>query len=86
MVSRFQTLLFHIQCLRRYAAVSHLAARCACGGLYACVEDVRGAADDLRVMHNIASYHGFAVLKDVVEWVVESSPNLTGAHAVVLDK
>jgi hypothetical protein len=46
---------------------------------------VRGVADDLRVMHNIAAHHGFHVLRDVVEWVVASSPNLKSA-AVVLDR
>ena len=68
-----------LRCKRdRKIKVSHLASRCVCGGLYGCVEDKRGVADDLRVMHNIASHHGFAVLKDVVEWVAESSPNLEG--------
>ena len=72
-----------LRCKRcRKVKVSHLASRCVCGGLYDCVEDKRGVADDLRVMHNIASRHGFAALKDVVEWIAESSPNLEGVAAL----
>ena len=67
----------------RRIKVSHLGARCACGGLYKCVEDQSAVADDLRVMHDIARHHEFAVLKDVVEWVVRSSPNLSHARAVL---
>ena len=63
--------------------VSHLAARCACGGLYGCVEDAAATADDLRVMHDIARHHDFKVLRDVVEWVVRASPNLSHARAVL---
>jgi hypothetical protein len=46
-------------------------------------QDSRGVADDLRVMHNIAEHHDFKVLKDVVEWVVESSPNLADAAGLL---
>ena len=75
-----------LRCKRdRKIKVSHLAARCACGGLYQCSHDSGGVADDFRVMHNIATHHGFGVLKDVVEWVAESSPNLAGA-AMVLEQ
>jgi len=73
-----------LRCTRdRKIKVSHLASRCICGGLFKCSEDSRGVADDLRVMHNIATHHGFHVLREVVEWVVASSPNLPD-HAGVL--
>ena len=72
-----------LRCKRcRKVKVSHLASRCVCGGLYDCVEDKRGVADDLRVMHNIASRPRIRRLKDVVEWIAESSPNLEGVAAL----
>ena len=66
-----------LRCARDGAIkVGRLASRCACGGLFKCVEHKRAAADDLRVMRSIAESHGFEVLKDVVDWVDERSPNL----------
>ena len=62
---------------------THLASRCACGGAFACAEEKRSAADDVRVMRNIAEHHGFEVLRDVVEWVARTSPNLEGMDEVV---
>ena len=79
-----QAQLQDLRCTRdRRIKVSHLAARCACGGLYGCVEDAAATADDLRVMHDIARHHDFKVLRDVVEWVVRASPNLSHARAVL---
>ena len=66
-----------LRCARDGAIkVGRLASRCACGGLFKCVEHKRAAADDLRVMRSIAERHGFETLKDVVDWVDERSPNL----------
>lgn len=66
-----------LRCARDGAIkVGRLASRCACGGLFKCVEHKRAAADDLRVMRSIAESHGFETLKDVVDWVDERSPNL----------
>ena len=79
-----QAQLQDLRCTRdRRIKVSHLAARCACGGMYGCVEDASATADDLRVMHDIARHHDFKVLRDVVEWVVRASPNLSHARAVL---
>jgi|TARA_B110000967_G_scaffold122316_1_gene124828 DNA polymerase epsilon subunit 1 len=66
-----------LRCVRDGAIkVGRLASRCTCGGLFKCVEHKVSAADDLNVMKSIAQQHGFEVLKDVVEWVSEMSPNL----------
>ena len=66
-----------LRCARDGAIkVGRLASRCACGGSFQCVEHKRAASDDLRVMRAIAEKHGFEVLRDVVDWVDEQSPNL----------
>ena len=66
-----------LRCARDGAIkTGRLASRCACGGLFKCVEHKRAASDDLRVMRSIAEKHGFEVLRDVVDWVDAQSPNL----------
>jgi len=73
-----------LRCTRdRKIKRDHLGSRCVCGGLYACTESATGTADDLRVMRDIATHHGFKVLKDVVEWVARRSPNLAGVGGVL---
>ena len=72
-----QTQTQDLRCQRDGAIkVGRLASRCACGGLFQCVEHKRAASDDLNVMRSIAEQHGFEVLKEVVEWVGLQSPNL----------
>jgi len=72
--------LFHLQdlvcskCCQVKA--SHLAEQCSCAGAFKCTDNATDFLERMRVFLNIAIYHGFNLLQEVVSWVLELSlPN-----------
>jgi hypothetical protein len=69
--------LFHLQdlvcskCCQVKA--SHLAEQCSCAGAFKCTDNATDFLERMRVFHNIAIYHGFNLLQEVVSWVLELS-------------
>ncbi len=55
---------------------SHLAEQCSCAGAFKCTDNATDFLERMRVFLNIAIYHGFNLLQEVVSWVLELSlPN-----------
>ena len=50
----------------------HLRRNCdQCGGALANTEPAAGFAEALTVFRNVATYHGFQLLQDATEWLLQ---------------
>lgn len=61
--------LFCKRCRR--IKTSHLADKCRCGGFFAFRDPVAKQREQAKVFRSIAKFHGFRVLEDTVEWMLE---------------
>ncbi|KAH7426493.1 hypothetical protein KP509_10G003400 [Ceratopteris richardii] len=75
-VVRQRERLYHLQdlvCSKcRQIKASHLAEQCACAGAFRCSETFATFQDRMRVFMNIAVYHEFELLKEIVTWILET--------------
>eukprot|EP00850_Spirogloea_muscicola_P017955 SM000159S01786 [mRNA] locus=s159:288661:304957:+ [translate_table: standard] len=70
--------LFQLQDLRctkcRQVKSAHLADQCRCAGAFECTEAPDAFRQRLKVFANIAAFHGFELLQECVQWLLQTSP------------
>eukprot|EP00897_Mesotaenium_endlicherianum_P006206 jgi/Mesen1/5613/ME000282S04763 len=55
----------------RQIKMGHVAQQCQCAGDFRCTETPQQSRQRLQVFLNIARYHGFQLLEEAVEWLLE---------------
>lgn len=62
-----------LQCAKcRMTAAGHMAERCTCGGLLNNTLPAAKHTSTMDVFHNIAEFHGFGLLREMVAWLLHT--------------